>query len=82
MSAFAHDVLKYGLLAVIFTALGTCAWANGRMMRREFTRRRELGNPWFDLRPTFAGWNGIEFPIFMAALLTGVAAVMCLKVLG
>ena len=76
MSPFTHDVLKYGLVAVVFAALATCAWANSRMMQRLQERRRELGNPWFDPRPTFAAWNGVELPIFVAAITIGVAAVM------
>jgi hypothetical protein len=82
MSPFTHDVLRYGLIAVIFTAMGIGAWANGRMMRRFFARRSELGNAWFDLRPTFAALNGIEHPIFIAAVLAVFAAAYCLKVLG
>jgi hypothetical protein len=82
MSPLIHDALKYGLVAAFFAAFATAMWTNTRMMHRLQKRKSELGNPWFDLRPTFAAWNGIEFPVFIAAVIGMVVIGLGLTALG
>jgi hypothetical protein len=59
-----------GSSPVFAAALGTCMWANSRMIRR--ARESEYG--WYDPRKALAAWNGIELPIFIAAVTIGAAA--------
>jgi hypothetical protein len=70
---------KFALVAVFFAAMATGMWANSRMIRR----MREAGYRYWIINPmsAFAGWRGIELPIFIVALLVGVGAVIGLKAL-
>jgi hypothetical protein len=77
MSPLTHDALKWSLIAVFLAALGTCARVNSRMTRRA----RESGYSWFNPMTFLLVFSGAEFPIFLAALLVGVVAVMGLKML-
>jgi hypothetical protein len=77
MSPFTHAVIKYGLVALFFAALAVGAWANTRMMRRQF----QSGYRRYDPRSMLAYFSGVEFPILIAAVLIGVAIVRCLEML-
>ena len=78
MSAVAHDVLKYGLLALFFAAFGIGAWASSRMMKSA----NKSGHESFDARWTIAAFNSSELPIFVGSLLVGIASVVCIRALG
>jgi hypothetical protein len=68
--------------ALVITVLASLVVAD-RMNSRMIKRMRDAGYRYWMINPmsAFAGWRGIELPIFIVAVSVGVGAAIALKAL-